>query len=138
MSWPGEDPPVKISSFSSHCRKSHKSIDLILFIVRVQFLTNDIKNQIRKQHRILPNLEGQEETSLKRCEKKGASKESIAHKGLQSIDGRHSKKHLRICFLQAQRTFLTAFYIRYSSARFQTRAAKRSLTLMLLKQVYIF
>ena len=35
--WPGEDPPVKISSFSSLCRKSHKSIDLVLFIVRVQF-----------------------------------------------------------------------------------------------------
>ena len=87
---------------------------------------------MRKQYGILPNLEGREVTSLKRCKKGGVSKEFIAHKGFQSLDDGRIKKHLRICVLQAQRICLTACYIRYSGASFQTRAAKRSLTLMLL------
>ena len=44
--------------------------------------------------------------SLKRCKKKGASRESIAHKGLQPLDGGRTKQHLGICVLQAQRTCL--------------------------------
>ena len=82
---------------------------------------------MRKQYGILPNLEGREVTSLKRCKKRGASKEFIAHKGFQSLDDGRIKKHLRICVLQAQRICLTACYVRYSSASIQTRAAKRSL-----------
>ena len=62
---------------------------------------------MRKQYGILPNPEGREVTSLKRCKKRGASKEFIAHKGFQSLDDGRIKKHLRICVLQAQRICLT-------------------------------
>ena len=67
-------------------------------------------------------------SNTKECKKIGASKESIARKEFQPLDGDRTKKHLRICVLQAQRTCLTACYIYYSSASSQTRAGKRSLT----------
>ena len=38
------------------------------------------------------------------CKGFRASKESIACKGFQPLDGDRTKKHLRICVLQAQRT----------------------------------
>ena len=132
VSWPGEDPPVKILSFSSHCRKSHKSIDLVLFIVRVQFsVIRHKKSNTEAPH-----------SSKSRRPRRDVLEKVQEEKGIQRIHRPQRvaitrlwshQKALENMFLQAQRTFLTASYIRYSSVSNQTRAAKRSLTLMLLK-----
>ena len=92
----------KTSSFFSFFRKNRKLIDSIFFIVRVQF------SMIHKK------------SNTKECKKRVASKESIACKGFQPLDGGRTNKLLRICVLQAQRTCLTACYICYSSASSQT------------------
>ena len=124
-----EEPQLKccrkISSFSPLFQKSNKLVNLIFFFFRVQFSVIRHKKS---------NAETVRHSSKSRrpSKKRGASKEFIAHKGFQSLDDGRIKKHLRICVLQAQRICLTACYIRYSGASFQTRAAKRSLTLMLL------
>ena len=68
-------------------------------------------------------------SNTKECKKRGASKESIARKGFQPLDGGRTKKHLRICVLQAQRTCLTACYICYSSASSQTRTVNEDVIL---------
>ena len=110
MSWPGEGPSENFDFFSFF-RKTHKLIDSIFFIVRVQF------SMIHKK------------SNTKECKKRGASKESIARKGFQPLDGGRTNKHLRICVLQAQRTCLIACFMCYSSASSQTRTVNEDVIL---------
>ena len=86
-------------------------MDSIFFIVRVQF------SMIHKK------------SNTKECKKRGASKESIARKGFQPLDGGRTNKHLRICVLQAQRTCLTACFMCYSSVSSQTRTVNEDVIL---------